>query len=184
MLSRVAQKARRKCSIESKCSLNGREAGQLEPLDMVGKCCKGEKCRYCYFPDFIPCFHSSSARSQTQGYSMSTTCPCKDRPQVTAGAMVPGVTAAPSVEEVRGQDLVAGLVWDLYSHPEDSVTVCCPLQLLPSSLLLEDSTGIYRGQLRFCQGRVIHGVTTGLCPMPCPVSFFHVLVLRLVTRIF
>lgn len=39
---------------------------------------------------------------------MSTTCPCKDRPRVTAGAMVPGVSAAPSVEEVRGQDLVSG----------------------------------------------------------------------------
>ena len=63
------------------------------------------------------------------------------------------------------------LVWGLYPHPEDSVTVCCPLQLLPSSLLLEDSTGICGGQLRFWPGRVTHGVTTGLCPVPCPVLF-------------
>lgn len=72
---------------------------------------------------------------------MSTTCPCKDRPWVTAGAMVPGVSAAPSVEEVRGQELVPGLVWSLCPSPEGRVTVCCPLQLLPSSLLLEDDTG-------------------------------------------
>lgn len=37
---------------------------------------------------------------------MSITCPDKDRPRVTAGATVPGVSAAPNVEEVRGEDLI------------------------------------------------------------------------------
>lgn len=136
---------------------------------MVGKCCEEEKCN---FPDFLPCFCSSSARSQTWGYSMSITCPDKDRHRVTAGATVPGVSAALNVEEVRGEDLTLRLVWALYPHPEDSVTVCCPLQQLLSSLLLEGSTGICRGLLRFCHGRVMHGVTTGLCPMPC--SYFPI----------
>jgi len=71
--------------------------------------------------------------------------------------------------EGTGPGLWAGV--GFIPHPEDRVTVCCPLQLLPSSLLLEDSTGICRGQLRFCQGRVMNGVTTELCPIPCPVLF-------------
>lgn len=53
---------------------------------------------------------------------MNTTCPCKDRPRVTAGVTVHGVSAALSVEEVRGQHLVSGsLVRGLYPHPGDTV---------------------------------------------------------------
>lgn len=37
---------------------------------------------------------------------MSITCPDKDRHRVTAGATVPGVSAAPNVEEVRGENLI------------------------------------------------------------------------------
>lgn len=140
---------------------------QLKPSGTVGKCCEGKKwC--CYFHDFILCFHSSSVRSQTQEYSTNTTCLCTDRPQVTAGATVPGVSAAPSVEEVRGQDLVSGnVVQGLYPHHED--TVCCPLQLLLSSLLLKDNADICLWQFRFSQGRVTYGITRGLCSLHCPV---------------
>lgn len=127
MLPRASQKARRKYSLENKYSLYWREASQLEPSGKMGKCCEGQKC-CCYFFDFIPCFHSSSVRSQTQGCSMNTTCPCKDRPRVTAGVTVHGVSAALSVEEVRGQHLVSGsLVRGLYPHPGDTVWLCAAL---------------------------------------------------------
>lgn len=93
-------------------------ASQLKPSDMVGKCREEEKCN---FPDFFPCFCSSSARSQTQGYSMSITCLCKDRPRVTAGATVPGVSAALNVEEVRGEDLIHGGWCGVYIHTLQAV---------------------------------------------------------------
>lgn len=76
------------------------------------------------------------------------------------------------------------LVWGLYP-PAGSVTVCCPLQQFPSSLLLEGSTGIHRVLLKFCQGRVVHGVQQDW-PMPtcslCLVLIFHSLALRLISK--
>lgn len=54
------------------------------------------------------------------------------------------------------------LVWDLYPHPAGSVTVCCPLQQLPSSLLLETSTRIQsvakvlsRESQAWCHNRIV-----------------------------
>lgn len=151
-----------------------------QTLRHSGKCCEGKK-RCCYFHDFIPCFHSSSVRSQTQEYSMNTTCLHTDSPQVTAGATVPGVSAALSVEEVRGQDLVSGnVVQGLYPHHEDAA--CCPLQLLLSSLLLEDNTDICWWWLRFSQERVAwNHKRIVLLALSCLI--LHVLNLRLVTWI-
>lgn len=144
---------------------------------------RSEKCCCCCFSDFIPCFHSSLARSQTQGYSMSTTCPCKDRPQATAGAMVPGVSAALSVEEVRGQDLVSGLPWGLYPHTEGSVSACCPLQLLPAVSCWKTPQVSSRGAAKVLsrEGHTWSHNRTVSHALSCLI--FHVLVLRLVTRI-
>ena len=109
---------------------------------------------------------------------MSTTCPYKDRPQVTAGAMVPGVSAALSVEEVRGQDLVYGLVWGLHPHPEDSVTSAAASQQPPP--------GRHRGYLQWAakllsrEGHTWSHNRTVSYALSCLI--FHVLVLRLVTR--
>lgn len=96
---------------------------------------------------------------------MNITCPCKDRPRVTAGATVPGASAALNVEEVRGEDLVAGV--GLISTPCRQCDSVLPSAAASQQSLEEGSTGIHRVLLRFFQGKVMHGVTTGLCPVLC-----------------
>lgn len=63
---------------------------------------------------------------------MSTTCLCKNRPRATAGATVPGVSAALNAEEVMGQDQVSGAG----CHTEDSV--------LPSAAASQQSVSCWQ----------------------------------------